>query len=188
VEIDPHNPDHIFAGLLFGGAYVSQDGGQSWSRLAAGLQPESTVTDFSFHPINPELVFMTDHMSGVYVSQDGGASWIQITQGLTTRAVNELAFSSDGMHLYAATEGGGVFRLDLNGQSPEPAPQSEGGGVEQSSGADENLPPEPDTTEEGDQEEGLQIPCLGGSAPLFIAAGLVVVSLKRRKTCGDVQQ
>ncbi|MFL7869510.1 MAG: hypothetical protein AB8I58_11805, partial [Anaerolineales bacterium] len=41
----------------------------------------------------------------------------------TTRAINRLAISSDGLHLYAASEGGGVFRLDLNGQPPAPALQ-----------------------------------------------------------------
>jgi hypothetical protein len=37
------------------------------------------------------------------------------------RSVNALAISSDGLHLYAATEGGGVYRLDLNNQAPPPA-------------------------------------------------------------------
>lgn len=35
--------------------------------------------------------------------------------------VKALAISADGRHLYAASEGGGVFRLDLNGEPPAPA-------------------------------------------------------------------
>jgi hypothetical protein len=42
-----------------------------------------------------------------------------INNGLLMRSVNALAISSDGMHLYAATEGGGVYRLDINGKPPE---------------------------------------------------------------------
>jgi len=37
------------------------------------------------------------------------------------RAVNRLAVSNDGLHLYEATEGGGVYRLDFNGKPPQPA-------------------------------------------------------------------
>ncbi|NNF69016.1 MAG: hypothetical protein HKN01_04535, partial [Acidimicrobiia bacterium] len=39
-----------------------------------------------------------------------------------TRAVNALAISHDSRHLYAGTEGGGVFRLDLAGTPPAEAP------------------------------------------------------------------
>jgi hypothetical protein len=42
--------------------------------------------------------------------------------------------------------------------------------------------------EESDQEDGFQIPCLGGSAPIFITTGLVFVSLKRRKFWPAMQQ
>jgi hypothetical protein len=41
-----------------------------------------------------------------------------MSNGLRTRAVNSLALSADGWHLYAGTEGEGVFRLDFNGQPP----------------------------------------------------------------------
>ena len=151
--------------------------------MAAGLQPESTVTDFCFHPANPQVLFMADQMSGVYFSADGGASWLPVTDGLSTRAVNALAVSVDGLHLYAATEGGGVFRLDLNGQPPSPAMESESG-EDESQPADEqdSQSPEPDNTEESDEADGFQIPCLGGSAPFVMAVGLVVVSLTRRKS------
>jgi len=42
-----------------------------------------------------------------------------MNQGLGSRAVNNLSISADGLHLYAGTEGSGVYRLDLNGQVPE---------------------------------------------------------------------
>jgi hypothetical protein len=52
-------------------------------------------------------------MSGVYRSQDGGQSWYLINNGLRCRAVQSLSITDDGATLYAATEGEGVFRLDL---------------------------------------------------------------------------
>ena len=50
-----------------------------------------------------------------------GASWQALNDGLRMRAVNALALSADGRHLYAGTEGEGVYRLDLDG---EPSPTS----------------------------------------------------------------
>jgi len=58
-------------------------------------------------------VYAADLRTGVYRSDDGGKLWVQIDKGLTMRAVKALTISSDGGTLYAATEGGGVFRLDI---------------------------------------------------------------------------
>jgi hypothetical protein len=80
------------------------------------------LSDVVFDPTDPQVMVAADRLSGVYRSTDGGATWQLANTGLRTRDVNKLAFSSDGAHLYAATEGEGVFRLDLNGQPPQPAP------------------------------------------------------------------
>jgi photosystem II stability/assembly factor-like uncharacterized protein len=88
------------------------------------LSPEASVTDIVFDPVDPETVYLADLFSGVYRSVDGGSTWLAINNRLFSRSVNALALSSDGLHLYAATEGAGVFRLDLNGQPPQPAPTS----------------------------------------------------------------
>jgi photosystem II stability/assembly factor-like uncharacterized protein len=77
------------------------------------MKPEASVTDLVFDPENPDVLYAADISSGVYRSEDGGESWEPINNGLRTRAVNALALSADGSKLYAATEGEGVFRLDI---------------------------------------------------------------------------
>jgi hypothetical protein len=52
----------------------------------------------------------------MYLSEDGGARWVQINNGLRMRAVRGLAISADGKHVYAGTNGEGVFRLDVGGE------------------------------------------------------------------------
>ena len=118
VAVHPTQPELILAGMEFGGLYRSEDAGESWTAVAAGLPPEAVITSIVFHPRGPDLVFFADGFSGVYQSVDSGRTWLVQNNGLRTRAVNALAFSADGLHLYAATEGEGVFRLDLNGQPP----------------------------------------------------------------------
>jgi len=121
VTAHPNEPHVVFAGLERAGAYRSTDGGETWQPVGAGLNPESRVTDAVFDPTDPQVMYLADSFSGVYRSTDGGSSWMQINNGLRTRAVNELALSTDGQHLYAATEGEGVFRLDLGGEPPPEA-------------------------------------------------------------------
>lgn len=122
VAIRPDDPSSFFVGLDRGAVYKSMDGGQSWERSSSGLNPEASVADIVFDPVNPGGVYLADLQSGVYRSTDSGQRWQGITNGMESRSINALAISADGLHLYAASEGMGVFRLDLNGQAPEPAP------------------------------------------------------------------
>ncbi|MFZ5918181.1 MAG: VPS10 domain-containing protein [Chloroflexota bacterium] len=122
VMVHPTEPDMLFAGLAFAGLYRSADGGATWQPASAGMNPEAMLSDVILDPTDPQVMFAADRFSGVYRSTDGGATWLPVNTGLRTRAVNELAFTADGAHLYAATEGEGVYRLDLSGQPPQPVP------------------------------------------------------------------
>jgi len=73
--------------------------------------PWTSIWDIVVDPTDSQTLYAADHHSGVYLSTDGGATWVPINEGLSTRAVTAMAISSDGMVLYAATEGEGVFRL-----------------------------------------------------------------------------
>jgi photosystem II stability/assembly factor-like uncharacterized protein len=121
VEIDPADSQHILAGVDGLGVYASSDGGKSWEASYAGLEPNSSLHDIVFDPTNSLVVYASDYQSGVYRSMNGGQTWQQINNGLRNRAATALSISDDGQHLYAATNGEGVFRLDLAGEPP-PAP------------------------------------------------------------------
>jgi len=73
--------------------------------------PWTSIWDIVVDPTHSQIIYAADHQSGIYVSVNGGASWKSLNDGLSTRAVTALAISADGEVLYAATEGGGVFRL-----------------------------------------------------------------------------
>jgi len=122
IAIHPQNSENLLAGVEGQGLFASADGGENWQMVAAGLQPNMSIRDIQPDPTNPRIVYLSDLMSGVYRSTDGGLTWIQINNGLTTRSTTGLAISSDGQHVYVATSGEGVFRLDLTGQPPQPAP------------------------------------------------------------------
>jgi photosystem II stability/assembly factor-like uncharacterized protein len=121
VAVHPENPEIVFAGIAFGGVYKSDNGGVTWQQISIGLNPEANISDLVIDPQNPDILYASDLFSGVYRSLDGGKTWQLFSDNLRMRAVNQLALTGDSNHLYAATEGEGVYRLDLNGQPPSPA-------------------------------------------------------------------
>jgi len=73
--------------------------------------PWTSIWDIVIDPTNSQIVYAADHHAGVYLSTSGGGSWVPINEGLTMKAVTALDIASDGQVVYAATWGGGVFRL-----------------------------------------------------------------------------
>jgi len=186
VAIDPSDRSTVFAGLSSGGLYRSRDAGESWRSVPAGMNPEARISSIVFVPTDPSLMFISDRFSGVYHSRDGGGTWARINQGLTTRAVNALAISSDGLHLYAATEGGGTFRLDLTGQPPietlpeeetTPEPTAEQPTVNPTDAAPDTQEPTARATESSQESPA---PCLGGLLPLILL-GTALSGFRNRK-------
>jgi photosystem II stability/assembly factor-like uncharacterized protein len=121
VAVHPVNSQTIYTGMAHSGLYRSNDSGKTWQSSTNGMPPESHITDILFDPRDPQVMYAADSLSGVYRSTDGGRFWRQLNTALSMRAVNCLAVSTDGLHLYAATEGGGVYRLDFNSVLPQPA-------------------------------------------------------------------
>jgi len=121
IAVHPVDSKVVYAGLAHSGLYRSDDAGTTWQPSMNGMPPEANISDILFDPTDPQVMFAADAFSGVYRSTDGGRLWRQFNNALSMRAVNRLAVSTDGLHLYAATEGGGVYRLDFNGEPPQPA-------------------------------------------------------------------
>jgi BNR/Asp-box repeat. len=68
-----------------GGLYKSTDGGETWSRLTAGL-PTTNLGKIgvTVSPVNPQRVWATveaDDKGGIYRSDDGGRTWQLLNDG-----------------------------------------------------------------------------------------------------------
>lgn len=119
IVVDPRDYNVVYAGTENSALYKSLDGGSNWKSSSAGIDPEASIRSIVTDPSRPEVVYAADRRTGVYRSADAGKTWVRISQGLRMRAVNRLAISTDGKVFYAATEGGGVFRM---GQPPVASP------------------------------------------------------------------
>ena len=118
VAVHPSNPQKVLAGVEGLGVYASSDGGTTWQPAYAGLEPNGSLHDILFDPSDGSVAYCSDRNSGVYHSTDGGSTWQRINEGLHMRAAMGLDISADGKHVYAATDGEGVFRLDVDGEPP----------------------------------------------------------------------
>ncbi len=118
IAIDPVNPQTLYVGTEDEALFKSTDGGATWKQSAAGMDPNSAVRGIVIDPTSPLTLYAGDVRSGALVSGDGGAHWLPINEGLRTRALRALAISTDGKHVYGATQGEGVFRLDVGGEPP----------------------------------------------------------------------
>ncbi|MBI2957411.1 MAG: hypothetical protein HYY32_01080 [Chloroflexi bacterium] len=111
IAMVPSDPTTLYAGADGGGVFKSVDSGATWRPVLRGIPFEASISSIVVDPSNAQRVFAADLHSGDYLSLEGGETWQKINAGLFNRAVTALAISRDGRVLYAATSGGGVFRL-----------------------------------------------------------------------------
>jgi photosystem II stability/assembly factor-like uncharacterized protein len=84
VQIDPGDPQRVFAAISAAGAFRSTDGGASWTPINTGVAAEFLPDPFPevgqcvhkllLHPARPERLWQQNHC-GVYRSDDAGDTW-----------------------------------------------------------------------------------------------------------------
>ncbi|HEY7114893.1 MAG TPA: exo-alpha-sialidase [Thermoanaerobaculia bacterium] len=94
ILLDPKDPKRLFVAISAGGAFRSEDGGQSWRVATRGLESRYELPDpkaevghcvhhVAKHPSRPDVLFMQKHWD-VLRSDDGGDSWREVSGNLPT--------------------------------------------------------------------------------------------------------
>lgn len=121
----PANSDVLYAsGHPAGGGnlgfIVSRDGGETWARLADGVDGPVDFHQMDVSKANPEVVYGV--FRGLQRSTDGGRTWTRV--GPVPDGIIDLAASSRGVdRLYAATRDGLLVSTD-GGRQWRPAQES----------------------------------------------------------------
>lgn len=123
IEIDPNNPDVVYAtGLssaappeIPAGIYKSVDSGITWQYFS-----DSVFNDIEVHPTSPNILFGAHRLSsfptdGIFRSEDGGVTWTQITSIRQTKIIiNE---SNPNQMFMFGWEYNGIWRTDDGGMN-----------------------------------------------------------------------
>jgi photosystem II stability/assembly factor-like uncharacterized protein len=80
---DPRAPDRVLAGSVRGGAFLSTDGGATWSAADEGLLA-STITAVAVDPSETSTLYVGTDVGGLQRSADGGSHWQPIDLGFNT--------------------------------------------------------------------------------------------------------
>ena len=126
---DPFQDATLYAGTATAGVYRSEDAGATWEGASQGLPNPAAAAGFILYspvfqlvadPIRSDYLYAATQ-GGVSRTTDGARTWQPFSNGLAPQATEALAVSADGRRLYAGTEGGGVFELDLETAVPPSA-------------------------------------------------------------------
>ncbi|HLD44285.1 MAG TPA: hypothetical protein VJC18_02520, partial [bacterium] len=113
VIIDFDN-DYFVVSEMFGGVYVSDDAGVTWTGPNnTGMNSGNPyVAALVFDPEDIDIIYAAETYSGVYQSTDQGLTWSPFPDddmsGLDYHAVKDIVITDAA--LYVATQGAGVFR------------------------------------------------------------------------------
>lgn len=91
--------------------YVSDNSGQQWRSIAAGL-PTASINVIKEDPVRADVLYVGTDL-GVYVSLDRGKSWLSLSGNLPTAAVHDLAVQAHEHELLLASYGLGAWKVDV---------------------------------------------------------------------------
>jgi photosystem II stability/assembly factor-like uncharacterized protein len=107
--------------------FVSEDYGQTWRAIAAGL-PRTSVHRLREHPANPNFLVAGLEM-GAYATFDRGAHWTPLGESLPPVPVYDLVFQERAHALVLGTHGRSIWVLDHIEPLAQLTPEIVGGGA-----------------------------------------------------------
>ena len=77
-QIDPRDPDRMFANNYGGGNFLTVDGGQTWTVASKGYTG-AQVRAIAVDPVHPARVYAAAR-SGLFTSADAGGTWVGLNR------------------------------------------------------------------------------------------------------------
>ncbi len=91
--------------------FVSEDLGETWTSLAAGLAGEP-VNCIAEDPVKEDFLYAGMYR-GVYFSTDRGKTWSLLGNNMAATVISDLVIQERELDLVAGTHGRGIYKLNL---------------------------------------------------------------------------
>lgn len=107
LEVDPTNPNVVYAAVGNAGVFKSTDGGSTWLNHRVGIR-STGVLAVAVDPVNPQIVYAggtgttVTEGTGVYKSTNGGLLWLPTT--LAGAAISSIAIDPTDPRRVFATQ------------------------------------------------------------------------------------
>lgn len=130
LEIDPKDPDTAYATISTfnnasgsGHVFKTTNAGVTWTSIDGSGDtaiPDVPAHSIAIDPNNTQNLYLGTDI-GIFASTDGGASWSKEDSGFVNTVVESMTITKeDGAStLYAFTHGRGVWKVNLNGETPK---------------------------------------------------------------------
>lgn len=120
----PDDPDYIVAGTRPAALFISETGGERWTKAAVGNASESEfintprVTSIQFDPADRDTIWATIEIDAIWRSRDRGHTWSRLNDGLRTDDIHNMVIIDDlgDRRILCSTELG-LHRSDDNGET-----------------------------------------------------------------------
>ncbi len=77
LAVPPDSPDRVFALVADAGVFVTEDAGDSWTQVGAGVVPTDTL--FAAIDVHGQYVLVAESTAGLYGSDDLGQTWRRLS-------------------------------------------------------------------------------------------------------------
>ena len=117
ILVDPQNAEIIWAAVVPGGVFTSQDSGETWESRSGGMD-SLAVADLALDPFNPATLYAASPNGGVFKSKDDGLTWTRFSVGMDPNE-RVVAIVVDPVRkdvVYAGTRFSGVYISEDGGE------------------------------------------------------------------------
>ncbi|MDA2930761.1 hypothetical protein MYX84_12595 [Acidobacteria bacterium AH-259-O06] len=120
LAVDPDRADIFFLGTADGQIFVSQDAGDTWTKLVPGLNRRNIVVDnLAFDPLDSDTLYaatweLKSDKGWLFRSRDGGQTWKELSLGRYHSAIRAIAIAPSNPQVIALGISQGVI-LSLDG-------------------------------------------------------------------------
>jgi len=121
MQQDPFQANRVYAGIYFGGLFVSYDSGKSWNSINSPFTTDAVFV-LACDPVHAGVLYAGTFEHGLFQTTDFGATWTGINNGISSLDDEALALDPFSPNTLIVSSGGNGYRSTDAGATWTPVP------------------------------------------------------------------